>query len=190
MPQRFANDLDPSYYRTKDYASQWKETDSNLGLFFLGAGIGFAAAMLFTPKSGTEIRGQFNDFGGEIFDRLRGYWDRFGKEFSEYVPEEVQNTVSNAFDQARSKAEEFTDYAKEQAENMAGSRFAGRRDIADLLNNASKDELVSVKGIGPVLADRIIRHRPYQSEREVIAQDLLPRNVFEALKRELLSNAA
>ena len=41
-------------------------------------------------------------------------------------------------------------------------------EVTDVLNTAKRDELLSVPGIGKATAKRIIKHRPYQSEEEVL----------------------
>lgn len=46
--------------------------------------------------------------------------------------------------------------------------------VVHVLNHASKAELMSVKGIGPILANRIIRFRPYEGADKVFKYDVLP----------------
>lgn len=54
------------------------------------------------------------------------------------------------------------------------------------LNTVSREELLSVYGIGPVLADRIIENRPYRDAREVVERGILPESTFAQLERDLL----
>jgi gas vesicle protein len=168
-----AHDLDPSYYRGETFTSY--ESGSSgfpIGYLLAGFGIGFAAAMLLAPKSGTELRNQLND-------GLRGGLDRL----KNLVPEDL-------FRRAEDLGREAVDYVSERTSDLTPDRAPSGDDIADMLNNVSKDELIAVKGIGPVLADRIIRHRPYQSDREILDNDVLPESTFRALKQELLSRTA
>ena len=165
-----AQDLDPSYYRGETFSSY--EARSNgfpVGYLLAGLGIGFAAAVLLAPKSGAELRNQLNDGVRGGLDRLRNL-----------VPKDF---LRRAEDLGRDAINRVSDLAP----NLAGR---SGDDIADILNNVSKDDLIAVKGIGPVLADRIIRHRPYQSDREILANDVLPESTFRALKQELLSRTA
>jgi DNA uptake protein ComE-like DNA-binding protein len=75
-----------------------------------------------------------------------------------------------------------------------GSRAAERarqRDSAQtehaVLNSISRDELQAVYGIGPVIADRIIRGRPYRHDREVVERGILSDSVFAQLRRQVLT---
>lgn len=187
MFQNYANELDPSYFRFDRYDDIWNRGGSNVGMFLLGAGIGFAAAMLFAPKSGAELRSQISDTGGDLFERARGFGDTVREHVSRVVPENMRGQVSDVFDQARSRAQDLARQTKQSLSSFAhgaGQRGSGR-DIADLLNNVSREVLTAVKGIGPVLADRIISSRPYRSERELFDKDVISRNDFDVLKREL-----
>ena len=56
-----------------------------------------------------------------------------------------------------------------------------------MLNTASRDDLLSVYGIGPVLADKIVKGRPYMSERDVVDRDIIPESTFKELRRSLKS---
>jgi gas vesicle protein len=189
MPEHYANELDPSYFRSDPSTESWNQTGSTIGMFLLGAGIGFAAAVLLAPKRGAELRSQFSDVGRDSFERVRGFADDLRQRF---VPERMQDQVSDVFEQARSRAEDLVSRAKRTVSSHAAgaTQASSGRDISDLLNNVSKDDLVAVQGIGPVLADRIIHNRPYRGERELLDKDILSQADFDALKRGLLSKVA
>src|SRR5690348_4504167 len=59
----------------------------------------------------------------------------------------------------------------------------GRRSRQDeeILNTVTREQLLSVYGIGPVLADRIIQSRPYAYSREVVERGIIPDSAFENL---------
>lgn len=57
---------------------------------------------------------------------------------------------------------------------------------AETLNTATRQQLLSVYGIGPVLADRIIQNRPYAAAYDVVEKGIIPESIFVQLKKQLL----
>jgi|SRR5579864_6933736 len=57
---------------------------------------------------------------------------------------------------------------------------------AETLNTATRQQLLSVYGIGPVLADRIIQNRPYSAAYDVVEKGIIPESIFVQLKKHLL----
>jgi hypothetical protein len=57
------------------------------------------------------------------------------------------------------------------------------------LNIVTREQLLSVYGIGPVLADRIIENRPYRNPHEVVERGILSETTFAQLERDLLRKA-
>ncbi|HSB75109.1 MAG TPA: hypothetical protein VLC12_05620 [Terriglobales bacterium] len=62
----------------------------------------------------------------------------------------------------------------------------GSRSAEDVLNSATRQQLLSVYGIGPVLADRIIQNRPYAAAYDVVEQGIIPESLFVQLRKQLL----
>jgi gas vesicle protein len=54
------------------------------------------------------------------------------------------------------------------------------------LNTVSREQLMSVYGIGSVLADRIIANRPYAKSHDVVEQGIISENTFAQLRKDLL----
>ncbi|HKW66577.1 MAG TPA: hypothetical protein VJP04_04765 [Terriglobales bacterium] len=77
---------------------------------------------------------------------------------------------------------------------VSGGRAAGQqptpkpsaRSAAETLNTATRQQLLSVYGIGPVLADRIIQNRPYSAAYDVVEKGIIPESIFVQLKKDLL----
>lgn len=60
------------------------------------------------------------------------------------------------------------------------------RNAEEVLNSATRQQLLSVYGIGPVLADRIIQNRPYAAAHDVVAKGIIPESIFVQLRKQLL----
>jgi DNA uptake protein ComE-like DNA-binding protein len=58
-----------------------------------------------------------------------------------------------------------------------------------ILNSATRQQLLSVYGIGPVLADRIIQNRPYAAAYDVVEKGIIPESIFVQLRKQLLDQA-
>lgn len=68
-----------------------------------------------------------------------------------------------------------------------GSTTSGAEDV---LNSATRQQLLSVYGIGPVLADRIIQNRPYKTAYDVVEKGIIPESIFVQLRKQLLEQGA
>ena len=55
-----------------------------------------------------------------------------------------------------------------------------------ILNSATRQQLLSVYGIGPVLTDRIIQNRPYAAAYDVVEKGIIPESIFVQLRKQLL----
>ena len=65
------------------------------------------------------------------------------------------------------------------------------RDVLlSFINNAAREDLMAVAGIGEVLADNIMRGRPYKSESAVRQDQNLPSSVLDLVKADFSKQRA
>jgi DNA uptake protein ComE-like DNA-binding protein len=62
--------------------------------------------------------------------------------------------------------------------------------IAEVLNTASKHDLMSVDGIGNGTAKKIISNRPYETVEEVVQEGVLPEEIVDRIKEQLVDKTA
>lgn len=166
--------------------------------FLAGLGAGAAIGMMWAPKSGAELRSDIQEFARESYDQ--------GRERLQPVVERLQPVV----DQAREKLQPAIDNAREQAKPMmdeirqrVDTVMAQASDVRDrvvekasevkdgvtdgglmaILNDWPHERLIEIDGIGPVLANKIIQHRPYESEEALMASKQLPPSAIESLRK-------
>ena len=55
------------------------------------------------------------------------------------------------------------------------------------LNSASRDDLMTLDGIGEVRADAIIRARPFKAKTELVERRLIPESLYEKLADKVMA---
>ena len=55
------------------------------------------------------------------------------------------------------------------------------------LNNASRDDLMTLDGIGEVRADAIIRARPFKAKTELVERRLIPEALYEKIGDKVMA---
>ncbi len=55
------------------------------------------------------------------------------------------------------------------------------------LNNASRDDLMTLDGIGEVRADAIIRARPFKAKTELVERRLIPESLYEKIADKVMA---
>jgi hypothetical protein len=58
------------------------------------------------------------------------------------------------------------------------------------INKASHQELVSVLGLDPEIAERIVEHRPYPSKIDLLGRMVIPEEVYVAIKDRIAYKAS
>ena len=146
--------------------------------FLTGLGVGVGVGLLLAPRSGEETRGQLWDSAGDLADRVQ----RRAGEIQDRIGDPSQ-LVNQGKQWAKGVTETVTSSAQDLGKKVASNLKVGSKVV---LNTVSREDLMNVYGIGPVLADRIIASRPYSSDRDVVTQGIIPESAFERLKTELL----
>ena len=104
---------------------------------------------------------------------------------------EPEQAVRAVKQRTSSMAEQFSDAAGSAVEQVrtAAQSLASKAGAGPLmlLNTASRDRLLSIYGIGPVLADKIIAGRPYAAARDAVERGVIPESIFNELSRSLKS---
>jgi DNA uptake protein ComE-like DNA-binding protein len=54
-------------------------------------------------------------------------------------------------------------------------------DLNLILNNASIEEMISVFGIEPGVAELVVQHRPYESEIDLLERGVIAKRAFDQL---------
>jgi DNA uptake protein ComE-like DNA-binding protein len=83
-------------------------------------------------------------------------------------------------------SDRFKEPSERNLEQIRSEVDAESEEVAEVLNTAKRDELMSVPGIGKATVKRIIKHRPYESEEEVLQEGVLPEKTLERVKEELV----
>jgi DNA uptake protein ComE-like DNA-binding protein len=55
------------------------------------------------------------------------------------------------------------------------------------LNSASRDDLMTLDGIGEVRADAIIRARPFKAKTELVERRLIPESLYEKIADKVMA---
>jgi DNA uptake protein ComE-like DNA-binding protein len=58
------------------------------------------------------------------------------------------------------------------------------------LNSASRDDLMTLDGIGEVRADAIIRARPFKAKTELVERRIIPEALYEKLADKVVARVA
>ncbi len=121
--------------------------------FLAGLGIGTLLGIVFAPASGEETRRTLTEAANQ----------RFG---------DVREQISTARDQVN----QYASRARETFDRSADC-------MLDIINEWPEQRLIEIHGIGPVLAEKIIKNRPYKEESDLIESKILPPSAIEALRK-------
>lgn len=141
--------------------------------FLAGLGLGLAAALVYTQRPGRGIRQWRGESPGPAGSEGRARFPR--------------TRAAHAAPPTSRPGEAATrPVPASGASRPEPIPVARARNAEDVLNSATRQQLLSVYGIGPVLADRIIQNRPYAAAYDVVEQGIIPESIFLQLRKQLL----
>jgi len=136
--------------------------------------------MLIAPKSGAELRDDAQEFARDAYERGRERLQPMVDRARERV-EPVMNDVGEQMAAMSTQAADIKDRVADKADDLKERISKG--GLMSIVNEWPHERLIEIDGIGPVLATKIIRNRPYESEEALIASKELPPGAIESLKR-------
>jgi DNA uptake protein ComE-like DNA-binding protein len=157
--------------------------------FLAGLGAGIALGVLYAPQSGHETRGQIRSKANKLVGRAKQQTGKVQQlagrvqELAGSVQQKVSRTGASTRDvgagpTSKTRGAGLQGEEEEDVFSQAGQGLLSR------LNSASRDELMSISGIGPVTADKIIRSRPYNSAEQVVDRGIVPESVFKEMRKK------
>ncbi|HUN88617.1 MAG TPA: YtxH domain-containing protein [Terriglobales bacterium] len=161
--------------------------------FLAGLGAGTTLGMLMAPKSGAELRNELGDYARQSYeqgrDRVQPVVDQARQKIQpaiERARERVHplmEDVTQSVDSVMAQASSVRDRVVERAGKIKDGRTSTSARLLVVLNEWPHERLIEIDGIGPVLASKIIQHRPYQSEQQLIELRELPPSAIESLRK-------
>jgi len=76
--------------------------------------------------------------------------------------------------------------AATQSKAAAAQATESKSGLIDI-NRASRDELMTLKGIGEVRAKAIVRKRPYARKDELVQKKIIPQSVYDEIKDQIIA---
>ena len=142
--------------------------------FLMGLGIGVGLGVLLAPRSGEVSRSKVRERFGSLMKDVKRQAGKAKDAVQETVAAHAQDPYDN--------------------KSQSGPPFSAKKDQArevrplsnpDPINVFSREDLMSVSGIGPALADKIISGRPYLSAQELLDREILSQSTLMELEGEI-----
>jgi len=80
-----------------------------------------------------------------------------------------------------------TAYSQSAAASQQSTASQKKSGLIDI-NSASADELDSLPGIGPVMAQKIIAGRPYRAKTDLVTRKVIPQSAYNKIKDQIIAH--
>lgn len=104
-------------------------------------------------------------------------WDTLRKRLSGAVTEDLRGVTEDG-------GPDVAEVVNRVAEHARQSASEEREDAR--LNRVSREELLAVYGIGPVLTQKILDGRPYRNDHEVVENGIINEKTYQQLREQVL----
>lgn len=96
----------------------------------------------------------------------------------------VASTVALAQGKTAKKADTKAD--TKAAAPAAAAPAAAKAEVVDL-NSATKEQLMTLAGIGDKISDKIIAGRPYKGKDDLVAKKILTQAAYDKIKAQIIA---
>lgn len=81
-----------------------------------------------------------------------------------------------------------TSTSTKAAAGNTGPTTSARKSALLDINSATAEELDALRGIGPVMAGKIIAGRPYRVKTELVTRSIIPQSTYEKIKGQIIAH--